>query len=184
MIYILTGTAKAGKTLLSNEFRKRTSISTFSTDYIMMMLHRGNNDLNVDIEASDSSVASKIEPYLHGLIETMIENNETYLIEGVHFNTDFSVKLQKEFKNKIKIIYIGYKDIALNDKITEIRKYKDVMNNPWLFNHSSGSMEEIIEYMIKESKRIHQECTNKGLKYIEITDINKQKDEIINYLLN
>jgi len=60
MIYILTGIAKSGKTLLSNEILDKYHISTFSTDYIMMMLARGNNDLDIDIDAEDSVVAEKI----------------------------------------------------------------------------------------------------------------------------
>ena len=182
MIYILTGIAKSGKSLLANEILKTKQIATFSTDYIMMMLQRGNNDLNIDIFASDPVVAKKIEPYIHGLIETMIENNDTYLIEGVHFNPDFSRKLLDEFKDKIKIVYLGYKDISLASKITELLKYKDSMSNPWLFHHLEYTLEEIVLYMIKDSKRVYEECLKQGLAYIDITDINTQKEHIITHL--
>ena len=45
-----------------------------------MMLFKGNKDLNIDVYASDSSVAGEIEPYVFGMIETMIENDATYLL--------------------------------------------------------------------------------------------------------
>lgn len=184
MIYILTGIAKAGKSLVSNEIVKKYGITKFSTDYIMMMLHYGGNNINLDIHASDSSVAKKLEPYIEGLIRTMIENKDTYLIEGVHFNTDFSAKLLKEFKDEIKILYLGYKDIPLDDKVKEMHKYKDVMDNPWLFHFQTESVEEIIEYLIDESKRVYNECLVHNLNYIEIKDINIQKDGIIKELLH
>lgn len=183
MIYILAGTAKAGKTYLSNQIRKRYNLSVFSSDYVMMMLHKGNKDLHIDVYASDSSVARKLEPYLYGLVETMIQNDADYLIEGVHFTTDFSAKLLQDFKDRINIIYIGYKDISVEDKVREIYKYKETMDNPWLFNHQGEKVEDIISYLIEESKRIHDECISKGLQYIEITNVVKQQDDIIECLL-
>ena len=184
MIYVLSGIAKAGKTLISNEVRNRYNLSVFSTDYIMMMLYRGNKDLNVDIHASDSSVARKIEPYLYGMIETMIENNADYFIEGVHFNTDFSKRLLDKFKDKIRILYIGYKDISVEDKTKELYKYKNQMDNPWLFDHNGEKVEDIVAYMISESNRVYNECKTLGLEYIDITDISIQKDLVIKTLLN
>ena len=184
MIYILSGIAKAGKTLLSAEILEKHKISHFSTDYIMMMLARGNSKLSIDVNASDSTVAKSIEPYVYGMIKTMIENKDTYLIEGVHFTTDFSRKLLDEFKDDIRIIYLGYKDISKEDKIKEVKKYKHLMNNPWLFDFPLMPLEEIIEYMIGESKRIYDECQEHNLEYIDVYDINKQKNDIISMLLH
>lgn len=183
MIYILTGIAKSGKSLVSNEILKQHQISVFSTDYIMMMLARGNVDLNVDIYASDSTVSKTIEPYVYGLIKTMIENKDTHLIEGVHFNTDFCRKLLDEYPQHIRIVYLGYKDIPLQDKIEEFYKHKDSMNNPWLFDFPGQTVEEITEYMIDESKRVYKECIERHLHYIEVYDINQQIDDIIKHLI-
>ncbi len=183
MIYILTGIAKSGKTLLAKEIKKKYNISIFSTDYIMMMLHHGSNNINLDINASDTTVAKKLEPFIYGMIKTMIENNETYLIEGVHFNPDFSRRLIEDFKDKIKILYLGYKDISLDNKLKEILKYKNIMNNPWLFDHQGQPVEKIVEYMIKESKRVYTECVHHNLTYIDVYDINIQKEKIIDLLL-
>jgi len=183
MIYILTGIAKSGKTLISKKILKQHQISVFSTDYIMMMLYRGNHELQLDINASDHTVSNQLEPYIYGMIKTMIENKETYFIEGVHFNTEFSKKLISEFKDDIKVIYLGYKDISVEEKVKELYKYKDSMNNPWLFNHQGQSVESIVAYMIEESKRIYDECQKEDLIYIDITDINLQLDEIISLFM-
>jgi hypothetical protein len=183
MIYILTGIAKSGKTFLSKEIKNTYNIPTFSTDYIMMMLHHRNFDPSIDINASDSTVAKKLEPYIYSLIQAMIENNETCLIEGVHFNTDFSAKLLLEFKDNLTIMYLGYKDITLETKMSELYIYKERMNNPWLFNHQGQSVEDIVTYMIEESKRVYHECNTNNLKYVDIYDINVQKEEIIKLFL-
>jgi len=184
MIYILSGVAKSGKTLLSTEIRKRYNLSVFSTDYIMMMLHKGNQDLNIDIYASDSTVSKMIEPYVFGMIETMVQNKESYLIEGVHFNTDFSQRLLEKFEDNIRLLYIGYKDISIEDKVNELNIYKETMNNPWIFDHQGESVENIVEYLISESNRIFKECSARRLDYIDVYNINEQKDSIIDKLID
>ena len=72
MIYIVTGIAKSGKSLVAKEIKRRFNYSIFSTDYLMMMVHYGDGKSNLDIHASDSTVAKKIEPYTYGLIKSLI----------------------------------------------------------------------------------------------------------------
>lgn len=184
MIYILTGIAKSGKTLLCREIAKTYTLPLLSTDDVMMYVHFNKLDPTLDVNACDTEVAKKLEPFIYQKIKNMITNDETYVIEGVHFNTDFSRKLLYDFKHKIKIIYIGYKDISVENKTKEIFKYKDTMDNPWLFNHQGKKVEEIVEYMIGESKRVYHECVLNNLTYIDIYDINVQKQQIINSLFN
>ncbi|MBN2604303.1 MAG: adenylate kinase, partial [Bacilli bacterium] len=108
MIYIISGIAKSGKTYIAKELTKRYHIPYFSTDYIMMMLAKGNENLKIDVDACDHTVSQKLEPYIYALISTMVHNKIDYVVEGVHFNPDFGAKLIEEFKGKVKIIYLGY----------------------------------------------------------------------------
>ena len=136
MIYVLTGIAKSGKTKVAREIVKRKSIPLFSTDYIMMMLSKGNKDPDIDIDASDSSVAKDLEPYIYGMISTMIENKVDYLLEGVHFNPDFSRRLIEKYPNDIRIVYLGYKDKNFKDKAKELLEKFDFV---YIQNYTSIS---------------------------------------------
>lgn len=182
MVYILSGIAKAGKTLLSKDIKDHFGLSVFSTDYIMMMVHYGHKELDLDIYASDSTVAHVIEPYVRGLIQTFIEMEQDYLIEGVHFNTPFAKELLATYPNDIKIVYLGYKDATIQDKVEELYRYKDTIDNPWIFYHPDESVEEIVEYMIGECNRIYKECRTLDIPYFEVHDINSQKEDIYNSL--
>lgn len=183
MIYILTGIAKSGKTTIAKEFNKRYNIPHFSTDYIMMMLNRGNSELEIDPLEGDSLVASKIQPYVYGMLKTMIENKVDYLIEGVHFNPDFSLELLEEFPNDVKILYLGYKDTSVIMKIYELNKYKDVIENAWFESYSDNELVKHVSSLIDESKIISDLCEYHHLKYIDIYDLNSQIDEVIEYLI-
>ena len=78
-----------------------------------------------------------IEPYVYGMIETMVQNEADYLIEGVHFNPDFSNQLLREFPNDIRIVYLGYKDTSSNLKLIELNKYKNTLENVWYSSFSN-----------------------------------------------
>lgn len=183
MIYILTGVAKSGKSTVVKHIHKRYNIPYFSTDYIMMMLHEGNPELDVDIDASDSTVSNQIQPYLHGLITTLIRNQETYVIEGVHFNTPYAKELLESYPNDIRILYLGYKNKKVFDKVQELEHYKLQIPNQWYAKLSKEKLEELVEYLIKESNRIYNECQNLQLPYFEVDNLTTQLEEIINYLI-
>jgi 2-phosphoglycerate kinase len=184
MIYVLTGIAKSGKTKVAREIVKRKSIPLFSTDYIMMMLSKGNKDLDIDIDASDSSVAKDLEPYIYGMISTMIENKVDYLLEGVHFNPDFSRRLIEKYPNDIRIVYLGYKDKNFKDKAKELLLYKNEIENPWFLSFKGEKLFELMEYMVNESQRVYELCIQFDLEYIEVRNIVDQMDEIMKTLFD
>jgi hypothetical protein len=62
MIYILTGIAKSGKSLIADDIIKTYSMRVISTDLIMMMLHNGNDQLSIDINKSDITVSHALKP--------------------------------------------------------------------------------------------------------------------------
>jgi len=49
MIYVLSGIAKSGKSLIADDIIKTYYMRVISTDLIMMMLHYGNDQLSIDI---------------------------------------------------------------------------------------------------------------------------------------
>jgi len=183
MIYILTGVAKSGKSTITKTFHKMTGIPYFSTDYIMMMAHYGNDDPSLDIDASDSTVSRKIEPYIRGLLKTMITNNETYIVEGVHFNTDFSRELLDTYPNDIRILYLGYRNTTVNEKMDELEQYKSIIPNQWYAKFNQTELKELVIYLIEESNRIYNECIEYHLEYVEVVELGKQVEEIIELLL-
>lgn len=184
MIYILTGIAKSGKSLIVKEIESRMSIPVISTDQIMMDIHDRELLVDLDIYASDRTVAHKLEPFIQSSIEQHIKDNNTVIYEGVHFNCPFARTLLDRYPNDIRMLYLGYKEIDVTTKTQELYQYKHLIDNDWIFHHQGQKVEDIVAYMIEESKRVYQECLTYHLPYIDIYDINKQMNEIITYLLH
>jgi len=183
VIYILSGVAKSGKTYISEKILKDYGISSFSTDYLMMSLARANPNIGINPDSDDAVVADQLEPYLYEMIKTMVENNKTYLIEGVHFNPPFAQKLISEFKGKLRFVYLGFADIDVSEKIDELNLHETLIENRWYRHFSTKQMIELIEYLKTVSSTLRKESLLREIKYIEVKNIELQQNEIIQELL-
>jgi 2-phosphoglycerate kinase len=178
LVYIVTGVAKSGKSLVSKTIQKQYQLSCISTDEIMMAQHKTNPTLELDIYASDSTVARIIEPFIKQVIIDAISQDTSLLIEGVHFNTDFAYTLLQEYPNSVRIVYLGYESVTVEQKVQELYTHQNEIDNPWIFHHRGERVEDIVQYLREESARIHRECETYNLPYIDVYDITTQIPEI------
>jgi hypothetical protein len=183
MIYILTGIAKSGKSIVSKSILKNHQIPVISTDQIMMMVHYGHPELKLDINASDDTVSQTLEPYLYGLIKSLSSSKKDTLIEGVHFRASFVKRLQDEFPHMIHALYLGYKDMNPEMKAKELDLHRHLTDNCWYCDMNEKALLKLAIYMIKESQRIFDECQQHGQRYVEVYDIIQQKNDIIDLLM-
>lgn len=183
MVYILTGVAKSGKTYVAKKLSRQFHLQLIQTDHIMMMLHKGNKKLGLNIHASDSSVSLFLEPYILGLIETIIHQKGDYLIEGVHFLPSFARRLVDLYPNKVRILFLIYERIDPKEKAIELMNHLQEMENPWFKEMTMDELINLCRYLINESKRIRLDCENHQVNYLEIDDITQKVDLIIDQLL-
>jgi 2-phosphoglycerate kinase len=184
MIYIITGVAKSGKTYVTNQLLNQKQIASFRTDYLMMSLSKANHTGGVNHDDDDKVVSKQLEPFLYGMIETMVQNNIDYIIEGVHFLPSFAKELLTKFPSKIKVCFLGFKDANPIEKKMELKKYSSIMENCWFGHYSDKELIILVEFLIQESKVMYQKTEELGISYFEITDITKQSIDIIQYLID
>lgn len=184
MIYILTGIAKSGKSIISKTIMERYPIQVISTDQIMMMIHYGSPEFKLDVNASDDTVSRKLEPFIRGLIKSLVSASKDALIEGVHFRAEFVKSLMASYPGKIRAVYLGYRNIDSQRKADELNRHRHLTDNCWYGHMSEAELLSLASYMIKESQRIYQECMTHHQTYVEIDDIMRQKEEIVSLLLH
>jgi hypothetical protein len=184
MIYILSGIAKSGKSLIAADIIKTHYMRVISTDLIMMMLHYGNDQLSIDVNNSDITVSHALRPYLLGMIKSLSGLKKDYLVEGVHIQPDFAYELIQAFPNKIKCVFLGYKDADPILKARELRRHIKDIDNPWYETMNDKELLELTTYMIRESEKLYHECLKYQLRYIEVNDIMKDKLNIMHVLLS
>ena len=184
MVYVLSGVAKAGKTFVARRILKERAISVFSTDHLMMSLAKGDPERRVDPDADDKVVSKQLEPYLLGMIGTMIENGVDQIIEGVHFLPEFAARLRERYPDRIRFVFLGYRLADPDGKMREILTHAKDTENAWFLSYSPREMRKLVGYLIDESERIKLECELYGLTYLEIDDIVRDADEIMKKLFD
>lgn len=183
MIYIITGMAKTGKSIVAKKMARKHQLEIISTDYIMVMLDRGNPDLGIHMEESDRSVSKRLEPYLEQLIIALIQNQENYIIEGVHFLPQFIKRMIKKYPHDLSAIFLGYANWKATDKAIDLKKYRTETKNCWYCEYDDQELLKLSKYLVNESVILKEEVNQLGLKYFEIKNIIKDQDEIIDLLV-
>lgn len=183
MIYIISGIAKSGKTLITSRLRDRLKIGSFSSDYLMMMLANTNPKLGVNPDASDRSVSHVLEPYLRNLIKIMIANHLDYILEGVHFQPHLVSELMRDYPGQIRAVFLGYRLIDSVTKQSELIQFGPSTENHWYKHLSQAELLELVNYLKKESEIMYKQTVEYKLPYFEISSIVNQAEEIIDYLL-
>lgn len=184
MIYLIGGIAKSGKSYVARRMTKMTGIPHFSTDYLMMSLSRGNPSLGVDPEASDEVVSRVLEPYLDGMIRTMVENGIDYILEGVHLTPEAVFRWEKAFPGKTKSVFLGFRTAVPGEKQIEILSHSKEVENDWLSAYSPERQIQTLRFLVLDSEILFQKVHAAGQRYEEIRDIVRQADGIIHFLLD
>jgi putative acetyltransferase len=184
MLYIISGVAKSGKTLIAKKLLEKYQISYFSTDYLMMSLSLAAPKLGVNHEEDDFIVANAMEPYLYFMIKTMVENNIDYCLEGVHFNPLFAKKILTDFKGRIKFLYLGFSDVSWEDKLDELNRYRLSLENYWFKHYSYDQMVELVKSLIEVSSTIKKKSSDLSIPYLDVYNIQDQSENIIDKLMN
>lgn len=167
---IVAGTALAGKTTLAIYLVKKGYIH-----YKMDSIKRAISDIY-----NDNSDWKEFSPKMFNIINRMIEENKTdtvynkeyYVIDTCHLLPRDAYKL----KDKAEIIFIGYTNISVQDKLKEIRD-KDTPNR-WTYKLDDNKLIKMIEENIEFSKYLKEECLKYNLKYYETSEIDKVKELI------
>ncbi len=182
MIYLIGGTSRAGKTTVAHRFTERTGIPHFSIDYLKMGLVRGYPDLGINLY-DDDGTAEKLWPILRGMIQTYVEEGEDVLMEGYYLLPSYVSEVSRQHPGQIQSCFLGFCDMATQDKIIEMRRHSPDGWLPRAGNWSDADDEEIaeaVDHLRAVSGRIRDDCRRLGLKYVELSaDRDQSLDEVL-----
>lgn len=184
MIYVIAGIAKAGKTFLCKKALMHYQKAYFSTDYLMMTLVKAKPELGIVSTADDMQVGKQLEPYLYSMIETMVENNEDYVIEGVHIYPEFAALLREKFTTQIKIIFVGIDQVDIYEKISELKCYQNQLSNPWFMDYNEEEMYDLVSFLVRASQDLKEQAIRHGFPYFSVYHIENEWENILATLFN
>ena len=169
MLYLVSGTSRSGKTLIAKKILADKRIPYLSLDWLMMGVNDGVPEYGIHHLLWPNEIARKMEPFLRGMINSMLVDGIDYLIEGEAMLPDMIADLIRMHPDKVKVVFVGYTDIDVEDKVALVKKHSDGEND-WLANKSDEYISDHIGNMIDYSKMIKDGCEEHGLSYFDTSE--------------
>lgn len=183
MLYLIGGVAKSGKSLLSRLILQEKHIPTFRTDYLMVGLSDTIPGFTIHPDTDrDELVANKLYPILKKMMTVMLHNQEDYVIEGVHIRPKLMKELSDLFPNQVKSVCLVYDQIPTEVKRKELEEHVLAKHRTWLDAFQGDRLDEVIEVLKEESKELKQECIVYHIPYVEVENIEVQKETLLEFL--
>ena len=162
---LIAGVAKSGKSTICEKICEEEKYNHIPIDYITASMKRNYPEWGVksDVIINDTS---KILCTLFKTITDIInDTDEKFIIDCAHiYPHDIVNKLDL---NKWKIIFVGYPNIDVDEKVKNIRKY-DI--NGWTTKKSDDELKVIINKLKDISNIIKQECDKYNFTFIDTSN--------------
>jgi len=170
MLVVISGASRSGKTLLAQNIAAEERMSYVSLDWIMMGFTNGIPEYGIHDKLFPDVIAQKMWPFVKAMFESMIYVDTDCVIEGEAILPELIKELQLNYPDKIKLCFLGYKDVNVQKKLIEIRDFSNKKND-WLYDKSDAYITDHINNMIAHSKLIIKSCDENGMRYVD-TSVN------------
>ena len=182
MLYIVGGASRAGKTMIAEELSKVKGIPYLSLDWIMMGFTNGIPEYGVHDKLFPDEIAARLWSFFKAMFGNMLAFDTDIIIEGEAILPNLIHKLVKEHPDKIRVCFLGYVEVDINEKLKEIRKYSNPKND-WLEDKSDEYVIGHIRNMMSHSILVKEECIKNKMKYFDTTkNFKKTLEKAFNYL--
>ena len=150
MLYLVSGASRSGKTIIANTILKQRQIPYMSLDCLVMGFTNGIPEYGIHVKLFPDKIAEKIWSFLKAMCESMLWLDVDYVIEGEAILPELVRELLDDYPDKIKICFVGYTDIDIDEKLREIKTYSDDMGD-WLLKEPDEHIYSHIKNMVTHS---------------------------------
>jgi len=175
MLYIISGASRSGKTIIAKQIAIQKGIPYLSLDWIMMGFTNGIPEYGIHDTLFPDEIAQRLWGFLKAMFESMIYVDTDCIIEGEAILPELIIELCKQHPNKLTICFLGYTNISIDRKVTEIRAFSSEKND-WLVDKSDAYIIDHIKNMMAHSKKIKESCQKNNIRYF---DTSKNFNDVI-----
>lgn len=184
MLYLISGSSRAGKTIIAKKLSAQKGISYFSIDWLIMGFSNGMKESGIHHLLFPDEIAERSWKFLEAMFESMIWGGEDYIIEGEAILPELITELLNKHPDDVKICFVGYTDVNIDEKVKDIKKFS-FGEKDWLIEKSDAYIRDHIENMVAHSIKIKKSCDENHLPYFDTSqNFNKGIEGAMEYLLN
>jgi len=180
MLYFISGASRSGKTIIAERLAAKLGISYLSLDWIMMGFTNGIPAFGVHNKLFPDDIAERLWSFFKAMFESMIAVDTDCIIEGEALLPELMTQMLEKYPEKIRICFLGYINVDINQKMKEIRDFSSKKND-WLEDKSDTYVIDHIKNMVAHSKKIEQSCKENNILYF---DTSKNFSLTINHVID
>ncbi len=177
MLYIIFGASRTGKTMLARKLLYEKSIPYFQLDYFITALEAAKLPTPVVQGEDFIEKAEKTWPSLKAMLIHISREADNYVIEGDPILPKFVHELHNLSPGRIRVVCLGYPNIAAHEKLSLIRMYKHI--DDWTDSYTDDEMLPMVNDMIEFSNYLEKEC---GIYSIPFYDTGKNFEDVHAYI--
>ncbi len=166
MIYIISGSSRAGKTILAEKLSAKENISYFSLDWLIMGFTNAISEYGIHDKLFPDEIAERAWSFLKAMIESMIWSDVNYIIEGEAILPELVIELLEKHPRKLKICFVGFTDVELEEKVKDVKEHS-IKEQDWLSDKSDEYIKDHVKNMITHSIRIKKSCKENRITYFD-----------------
>lgn len=183
MLYLIGGTSRSGKSIISIKLLTEKGIPYLPLDAIVMGFTNGIPEYGIHDKLLPNEIAKRMWTFTKALCETLIYHDNDYVVEGEALLPEHVRSLANEHGNKIRACFLGYCETTVDQKVQEIKTNKGDCDD-WLVKESDAYISRHVMTMIDYSQFIRDECKIYQMHYFDVShNFNRAVDEAVRYLL-
>lgn len=180
MNYIIAGTSRCGKTMLTNKVVKELSgFSKISIDNIVSAFKNTLPQVEINFKGGKGNkrfLPGFIDDFLIGAMDKDNDMGLYYVLEGDEL--PFSKLLELNNHKDIELIILGKASISTQEYFDEIRYYEDkYLYSEWTKSLSDDELKLSCENWINRSKEYQKLCEENNISFY---DTSYKQEDIIN----
>lgn len=184
MIYLISGTSRSGKTMIAEQIAAQKGISYLSLDWLVMGFTNGIPEYGLHDMLFPDDIAERLWSFLKAMLENMLWSDIDYIIEGEAILPELIIELLNKHPNKLKICFVGYTDIPVDEKVKDIKKYSSGKTD-WLIDKSDDYIVDHVKNMIAHSIKIKASCKKQDMRYFDTSkDFMGVVEDALEYLID
>lgn len=165
MLLFIGGAARTGKGILARRLLVERQMPYLSLDVLKMGLTRGVPEFEIDPDAGGLVVGERLWPLVREMSASLLRDGVDYVIEGELLPKHVAA-LHRAHPAQVRSCFLGYKDIAPEQKVREIRAHAGLPND-WPSEYSDAVVAGIVANMIEFSRYLAAECAAHDLPYFD-----------------
>ncbi|WP_127560027.1 hypothetical protein [Saccharospirillum alexandrii] len=165
---VLGGASRTGKGLISQELMVLLGIPYMSIDPIKMAISKSIPSYKLNTNGTSVAVSDEMWPFISALILNLVETNVSYIIEG-EILPRHVFELANVHDVRVSSCFVGYKDISVEEKISQVRANSGYPND-WTSNLADSELRGLIKEGVQYSEYLYDECQTYGVRYIDFSE--------------